>query len=131
MSETNANNKRDWSKVKRNSTRQVNVRLSAEEAAILDEIVTRAGVSASGYMRAATFNRPPPRAVAKVDVDATMLRQILGHLGKLGSNANQIARGVNTGNLSDYRAVWSTLESINRQLAEMRTELLTALRVEP
>ena len=129
MSEENA--KRDWSKVKRRCARQINVRLTAEEAAQLDAIVTRAGVSASGYMKAAAFNRPPPRAAARLDVNATMLRQLLGHMGKVGSNANQIARAANTGNLSEYREVRSTLESIDRQLAVMRAQLLAALKVEP
>ena len=131
MSKANDNKARDWSKVKRTSTRQVNVRLTAEEAVRLDEIVNNAGVSAAGYLKAAAFNRPPPRAAARVDANATMLRQLLGHMGKLGSNANQIARAVNTGNLTDYREARRSLDGIDRQLSEMRSQLLLALGIEP
>ena len=131
MSEPSENPKRDWSKVRRKADRQVNVRLSTEELAQLEAITQRAGVSMAGYMKAATFNRPIPPASRRPNVDAVQLRQLLGLMGKLGSNANQIARAVNIGSLADYREARRSLESIDGQLMEMRAQLLAALCVEP
>lgn len=131
MNEAKEKPKRDWAKVQRSSNRQVNIRLSADEAAKLDDLLEQAGVSAAGYMKAATFNRPLSNARPRLDVDATLLRQILGQLGKLGSNANQIARAANMANLNTFREVQQSLATIEGHLSAMRSELLSALHIEP
>lgn len=118
---------RDWSKVNRVSKRQVGIRLTPEEAARLDEILDKTGVSASAYFKAAAFDRPIPKARPKLDANAAMLRQILGHLGKLGSNANQIARRINSGNVRDHQTAHESLEAISFNLTLLRNQILKAL----
>lgn len=74
----------------------VTVRLTAEERARLDELSSRSGLAAGAFMRAATFGNPGPRAQRRPPADHEALRRILGELGHVGSNINQIARAVNT-----------------------------------
>jgi hypothetical protein len=121
--------KRDWSKVNRvSSAHQISFRVSAREQAQLKEITDRAGVTIAGYVKAAAFGRPIPRASRRPDVDSVALRQLLGHMGKLGSNANQIARSINAGTVMDYRRAQQCLDDITAQLKQMREQLLAALQ---
>lgn len=131
MQEDDEKKRRNWSAVKRSSTHQVNIRLTAEEAERLNAVVEAAGVSLAGYVKAAALNRPAPKAVRRVDANAAALRQLLGQMGKLGSNANQIARAANSGTLDDVRQVKRVLEAIDSHLVEMRLELLKTLNIQP
>lgn len=123
---------RDWSKTKRTkSPYQVSLRLTKEEYEQLETITQQLGVSKAGYVKSATFGRPIPRASRRPQAVAADLRQLLGLMGKLGSNANQIARLCNTGALLYQREALESLQAIQRELAAMRALLLRALKVEP
>jgi hypothetical protein len=57
-------------------------------------------MSVSDYMHIALWGRPSPRA-RRVPSEATkLLAQILGQMGKRGSNLNQTARALNEINLA-------------------------------
>ena len=128
MREHTDRTKRDWSKVQRvQSAHQISFRVSAKEQALLKEITDRAGVTIAGYIKAATFGRPIPRASRRPDVDSVALRQVLGQMGKLGTNANQIARAINAGQFIDHRRAQASLDEISTQLKDMRARLLKAL----
>ncbi len=75
----------------------VTVRLTSEERARLETLSSRAGLAAGAFMRAAAFGETGPRAQRRPTADHTVLRQLLGELGRVGNNLNQIARSVNSG----------------------------------
>lgn len=123
---------RDWSKVKRKKAPfHINIRLSEEEN---NRIITSAdtlGVSKAGFVKSAALGRPIPKASRRPKAAEADLRQLLGLMGKLGSNANQIARLANSGSITDQREAADSLQSIKAELASMRATLLQALNVEP
>lgn len=124
--------KRDWSKVKRTKApHQLSIRLTTEEKQQLEEAAERLGVSQAGYVKSAALGQPIPRASRRPNVVAADLRQLLGLLGKLGSNANQIARLCNNGTITDQRIAMESLQRIQGELQEMRALLLRALKGEP
>ena len=121
---------RDWSKVQRlKSPRQVNLRLTVDEMTRLETSAESLGVSKAGYVKSVVFGRPIPKTSRRPKAVPADLRQILGLLGKLGSNANQIARARNVGEVMDDEAA-RTLQSIRDELEAMRALLLAALEGE-
>jgi chorismate mutase len=102
----------------------VAVRCSDTEHATLTASAERAGLSVGAYLRTIALGQPGPRAVRRPAVEKEVLARLLGELGKLGSNVNQIARAVNTtGNLPS----WSELAAIRGELTTLRAALLQAL----
>lgn len=65
------------------------------------------------------LRRGPPR-------DAVELRRLVGHLGKIGSNLNQVARAANTPGVNVDRGA---LTRALADLADIRSALLFTLRV--
>ena len=68
-----------------------------EEHALLEAAAERAGMSVSAFMRHQCLGSAGPRAARRPPIERVMLAQMLGHLGRCGSNVNQIARALNTG----------------------------------
>lgn len=54
-------------------------------------------MTVSAFMRHQCFGTAGPRAVRRPPVEWKALAQLLGELGKCGSNLNQIARALNQG----------------------------------
>ena len=122
---------RDWSKVQRlKSPRQVNIRLTTEEMERLDAIAREQGVSKAGYVKSRVFGGPIPKSSKRPKAVEADLRQVLGLLGHLGSNANQMARLCNSGKGHPHEAA-ATLQEIKSELAVLRALLLQALGSEP
>jgi hypothetical protein len=65
-----------------------------------------------------------PRAVRRPPVERRELARLLGHLGKVGSNINQLAYAYNRDRLVPALA---ELVGIRRDVGEMRAALLRAL----
>lgn len=82
---------------KRKRSGLVQVRCTEAEAKALDEAATVAGMSVAAFMRRQSLGDAGPRAVRRPPVERRDLAQLLGQLGKCGSNLNQIARALNTG----------------------------------
>ena len=121
---------RDWSKVQRKkSPHQVTLRLTDAEHERLTATAAALGVSKAGYVKSLVFGRPIPKVSRRPKAIPADLRQILGLLGKLGSNANQIARARNVGEVMDGEAA-RTLQSIRAELETMRALLMAALEGE-
>ena len=86
---------------KRQRSVTVTVRLTAEERAHLESLSSRAGLAAGAFMRAAAFGGAGPRAQRRPPADHAALRQLLGEVGRVGNNINQIARSLNAGQEAD------------------------------
>lgn len=81
---------------KRQRPHVVSVRLNARERAELNSRAERAGISAGAYLRHQGLDVPPPRQRNRPAVEVQVLSRLVGQLGKLGSNLNQIAHRINT-----------------------------------
>ena len=57
----------------------------------------RAGLTFGAYIRHVALGDAGPRAQRKPPVDAQLLRQLLGEVGRVGNNLNQIAHALHTG----------------------------------
>ena len=65
-----------------------------------------------------------PRAVKRPPVEKAQLARLLGAIGKLGSNVNQIARALNEGRDPPSR---EELAAMRADIAAMRAEVMAAL----
>ena len=74
----------------------INIRVSEEERNQLEEDATRAGLTVSSYARRLLLDAPVPRQGKRPHVNREELAKLLGHIGKIGSNINQIARAANS-----------------------------------
>lgn len=96
------------------------MRLTAAERAQLEERAERAGLTVGAYMRHQCLGEAGPRAVRRPPVERKALAQLLGQLGKVGGNVNQIARALN----SDRQI----MHDIPATLAEIRAAALAISR---
>ena len=131
MSEQDA--KRDWSKVNRRAPRQVNLRLTPDEAAELEYRAAAEQTTVSHYLKAAGLARPITRrlAVRKASADVELLRAIHADLGRLAGNSYQIVRGMNFGRQVPDAEALETLREIRAALVHLRGQLFTALDRQP
>lgn len=110
----------------RQRKRTLSVRFNEQEAEKLSILVDRAGLSAGALVRHALFNTPPPRAARRPTVNHKAVAQLLGQLGKIGTNINQLAKMANAGRYQE-----NMIELALRDLMELRTACLQALGREP
>ena len=93
---------------KRQRTTIVTMRISPQEAVAIRQLAQKHGETVSGLMRSALLHNRP--RVPRVDLQA--LARLLGQLGKIGSNINQIAYHLNAGRPGDrvdsFVAEWET-----------------------
>lgn len=108
---------------KRQREKQCLVRLSPEEFARVTDKADKAGMATAAFMRAAALGDAGPRAQRRAPADKETLLRILGQLGKIGSNINQIARRLNSGERADL----PVLEEALRAYLELRNAIFEAL----
>jgi len=108
---------------KRVRDKHLTVRLSPEERATIDQAAERSGLTAGSYARQAVLGAPTPRQVRRPPVERQELARLLGEIGHVGGNLNQIARGVNCGNGIDAFELRQTIAG----LSVVRNAILTAL----
>jgi Bacterial mobilisation protein (MobC) len=82
---------------KRVRSHVLTLRLSAEERAAVDQAAERAGLVTGSYARQVLLGAPAPRQVRRPPVERRELVRLLGELGKVGGNLNQLAKAVHTG----------------------------------
>jgi hypothetical protein len=74
-------------------------------------------------MRLVVIGTKPPRQSRRPPVERAELAQSLGHVGKLGSNVNQLAKYGNLGRLVDD----ASLVSAATDIAAIRRAIISAL----
>lgn len=112
---------------KRQRGEVIPVRVTPDEKARIDAIADRAGYTRAAFMRAAALGDAGPRAQRRPPADHVILRQILGQLGSLGNNLNQIARALNSGDSHDPAA----LKEAQKACLDSRDAILAALNMDP
>ena len=108
---------------KRRRTRQSLIRWTEEEFAEISKKSDKAGFAVAAFIRAAAIGNAGPRAQRRPPTDHVLLRQILGQLGKIGSNLNQIAKSLNMGDPPDMPELTAAL----RAYTETRNAIFRAL----
>lgn len=98
------------------------IRFSPQEREQAAAKAARAGLPISALIRHALLNVSPPRAARRPTVNHKAVARLLGELGKIGSNLNQLAKHANAGR---YQS--DTIELALRALLEMRTLCMEAL----
>lgn len=102
----------------------IHVRCTHYERAAIRSAAAEAGLSVGAFLRVLALGDAGPRAVRKPPVERAELVRILGHIGKLGSNVNQIAKAVHTTN---NLPSWSELAVMQEDIGKMRVALMRAL----
>lgn len=111
-------------RVKDAKTSFISVRCTAEERAVIDEAARTAGLSVGAYLRTLALGKAGPRAVRRPPIERKELARLLGHLGKVGSNINQLAHAFNQRGRVPGLA---ELNRIREYVGEMRDALIAAL----
>ena len=106
----------------------VQFRASDTELAQIQNDADRAGLTRSDYLRLCICNSPLPRAYRLTKGDAQVLRRILGELGKVGSNLNQMVRY--THQTRDPHPFETQLAQYGQVLLEIRHQIRRALGAE-
>lgn len=103
---------------------QIGLRCNDEEYAAINAKASESGLTVGAYLRTLAVGSPGPRAVRRPPVERKELARLLGHLGKVGSNINQLARAFNAaGRFPGF----PELIAIREEVKQMRAALLKAL----
>jgi hypothetical protein len=108
---------------KRARTKHLTIRFTPEERATIDHMADRAGLTAGSYGRQVLLGAPAPRQVRRPPVERRELARLLGEIGHVGGNLNQIARYMNFGRGVDEVELKQAIAG----LSLVRGAILTAL----
>jgi len=87
---------------KRQRNRRSTQRYSDDEFNRIAAKADNAGLGFAAYLRASALDGDAgPRAQRRPPADHKALRKILGEIGRIGNNINQIARAINSGDAAD------------------------------
>jgi hypothetical protein len=101
----------------------VRLRLTDAEQAELSARAERAGLAVGAYLRQQALGGSGPRARRRLPADAAALLQLLGQVGRIGSNINQLAHAANAGGWPSALLI----ESAAQDVADMRAAIRQAL----
>lgn len=100
------------------------IRCTAQERVAILERADKAGLSVGAYLRTQALGSPGPRAVRRPPVERKELARILGQLGKIGSNLNQLAHAYNRDRVLPG---FPEILAMRGEVKEMRNALMKAL----
>ena len=110
---------------KRRRNRMAHIRLSDDEHDRLVTAADNSGMSLGAYLRACGLGDAGPRAARKPPVAKRELLRLLGQIGKTGSNLNQIARAINSGD--DPNGLADDIKAAVVDYADMRAAVRKTL----
>jgi hypothetical protein len=102
----------------------ISLRCTAKDHVAISEAAAKAGLSIGAFLRSLALGSAGPRAVRRPPIERKELARLLGQLGKVGSNINQLARSYNQ---TGVRPGFPELVAIRQEIGEMRTALMQAL----
>ncbi len=111
-------------RVKDAKGKRIAVRCTLEDHEFIEESAAQAGLSVGAFLRALAVGSAGPRAVKRPRAEREQLARILGEIGKLGSNVNQIAKWANTVRSAPGAA---ELAQMRADIAALRAEVMKAL----
>jgi len=101
----------------------IRARVSPEEKAAVLATAEKAGLTEGAFVRVQCLAEPKTRAAKRPTVETKTLARLLGELGKVGSNVNQIARVAN----SDKRIVAAEAEATLAEVRRLVAAILQAM----
>lgn len=104
--------------------RFIAVRCSDQEHANIAEKAAQAGLSVGAFLRSLALGDAGPRAVRRPPVERKELARLLGHLGKVGSNINQLAHAFNRDRIIPG---FPEILAIREDIRQLRAALMKAL----
>ena len=105
----------------------LSVRVTPEEKDALTQNAARAGLPVGAYARQVLLNVPPPRQLRRPQAEFRDIAKMLAEVGKIGSNVNQIARKLNSGESPERTAITDAA----RAVISIRDRLLSAMGRQP
>ena len=112
---------------KRQRDIRVTIRLNEAEATELNNRAENQSLTLSGYFRSAVLDTPPPPQSRRPPVDRRELGKLLGAIGRIGNNINQLAKVANAGSWPDSQQLDAACDDIRW----MRQTLMLALGTDP
>jgi hypothetical protein len=112
---------------KRVRNKHLTIRLSPDERDEINGDAQRAGLTAGSYARDVLLGAPAPRQVRRPPVERQEVVRMIGQLGYIGNNLNQIARALNSGDEADQQTLIQALGDLHL----MRDAALRALGRSP
>lgn len=117
-------------KSKRQQTEKITFRVLPEVKKQLEIDAEKVGLSVSGLVKFRTCGDAAalmPTKQKRLPSDMGMLRQILGKLGRIGGNVNQIAKRLNS--TDDFRIEKREVDVLVYRVRQIRSDLLAALGI--
>jgi hypothetical protein len=111
-------------RVKDARNRLIHFRCTDHERAAIKAVAEEAGFSVGALLRLLALGDAGPRAVRRPPAERAELTRILGQIGKIGSNVNQIAKAIHT---TRNLPSWSELAEIKADITTLRAAVLKAL----
>ena len=109
---------------KRQRNKRSYIRWTSDEFNEAAARADKSGLGLAAFLRAAVLDGDAgPRAQRRPPADHKVLRRLLGEVGRIGNNINQIARALN----SEEKANLPELEQALRACNEIRKGILAAL----
>ena len=113
---------------RRERKRIIGVRVTDDEMAEITAEAERSGLTVASDARSVLLSAPAPRARRRPSIEAEALGRLLGDLGKVGSNLNQIAHHMNAGRNEVSPAA---MEAALSEVADIRAAILEAMGRKP
>ena len=82
----------------RQKGRVVPFRVSPAEYAELEQLADRSGLTLGSYIRSRCLEKPTTRARRKPAIEQVTVSHLIGELGRVKNNLNQLAKKANSGN---------------------------------
>ncbi len=108
----------------RQRTKDVRIRLTPEEYDALVSASSKAALTLGSYARRVLLKAEPPRQARRPPVERAELAKLLGQVGRIGSNLNQLARHANA---EGRMTIEAELEAEIAELRQVRALLLALL----
>jgi hypothetical protein len=100
----------------------VTSRYDEAEFTELDEAASRAGLSRASYQRVQSLATPKTRSTRRAPIEREMLAKVLGQLGKIGGNLNQLAHAAHL-DRTDGAAIRATVAELRGLLPDLLAAL--------
>lgn len=101
------------------------VRLSEAEAAQVQDLADRAGLTLASYARACILAGEVPRPVRRPPVDRTRLAQLLAQAGQIAEDLRRLAQGLERP--TEARTNHATVDACLEALLDLRDAVVAAL----
>jgi hypothetical protein len=102
----------------------IHIRCTPAKHAAYEAAAARAGYSIGEYFRTLADGSPGLKAARRPPVERQELARLLGQIGKIGSNVNQLAYAAN---VAGFNAANDELRQIGDEVRAMRVAVMKAL----